>query len=390
MTTRTRTRPALTAGLALLLAACGGTETRVEEGPRLPFHLMVLPVEINDLPGLPRTRGEDAPDEAEEVVLTLEEGQVTDALVTALDAGGFVEVTPLPYPEGVDRETFLGWEREEQDAWWIEAASDRQGDLILSSVITYHEGVRTDINDAFWLNLPLFLLGGPMTWYVNDRSYFLEARLSADVYAVSALEGGEFALARLGEDEARLQSARASLEEVPLDFIDRADGFGHYALSIIVPSGLLATESESVDEEIEEALLAELADGLRRDLQANSDDLVLARGMVDFFVRPDELRIEEAEGARWLVGDVYLEDRPDAPATMGQALLEVGGVEGEYFFDERERVEGESSRDRYWRYPFRFELPPGELPEHGRLVVVDGSRSEFRRTYLVPLGSPRP
>lgn len=147
----------------------------------------------------------------------------------------------MPYPQDVDRETFLALPAEQQDSWWVQAAADDGADLIVSAVLNFRTQVRTDINSAFWLNLPLFLLGGPMTWFVNDRSYFLEAQLTAEVHAVDPLAKQ---LASLADGRSRLQSVRSSAGEVPLDFLDRADHGGQYLLSVIVPSGLLATDTE--------------------------------------------------------------------------------------------------------------------------------------------------
>ena len=43
----------------------------------------------------------------------------------------------------------------------------------------------------------------------------------------------------------------AVMQEASLDFIDRADGAGSYALSILVPSGFLSKDTEAVPEELE-------------------------------------------------------------------------------------------------------------------------------------------
>jgi len=116
-----------------------------------------------------------------------------------------------------------------------------------------------DRNEKFWLNVPLWLLvGGPFSWFVSDRSYEFTARLQAEVFDTS--EGHE-SLA----DYALLPiPLYAEYQGADLTLIDRADGWGDYALSIIWPAGLLAQETDEVEAELEERLPEELGRELAR------------------------------------------------------------------------------------------------------------------------------
>jgi len=387
---RTRVGSCL-AAIGILLPGLGCSSAPTERAePLLPFHVALLPVELSQRAGAPPGGDPEATDLAEGVQLAFDEADCGAMLASALRQGGFVRVTELHYPDDVPREQFLALEQGEQDAHWIGLADSVQADLLLTPVLHWREGVRTDINSAFWLNLPLFLLGGPMTWFVDDRSYFVDVQLGVDVYAVPPLLEQ---YASLEDKRSHLQGARAGTTEVPLDFIDRADHFGHYALSVLVPSGLLASESADVATSLRQAILPQLGEGLVRDLQAGKDQLLVADRMVDFFLRPEELQVVPHGSGHELRGDVYLARRPGAAPAMKEARLawddeadaHVEAGEARLDFETGQHVLGESRRNEFTRYPFVFPLPDGELPEYARLELVDGSSNAFRRTYLLPV-----
>jgi hypothetical protein len=371
----------------LLVLVMMGCATAPEQPPErlLPFHVGLVPVVVTGVSGPPAAADEDPAGEAEGVLLAFDDGEATTALAGALSRGAFARVTELRYPETVPREEFLALPPEvrEKDQWWVERADQHEVDLILVPEIRFHGRVRTALNGAFWLNLPLFLLGGPMTWFVNDRSYFVDVQLRAEVFAVSPLASGH---ATLDSPNARLQQARAGRDEVPLDFIDRADHLGHYALSVLVPSGFLASESGSVGGELSRLLLDDLVEGLVRDIQAQSEQLVRADRLFDFFLPPESLSVVATAEGWELRGEVLLERGGGAAPAMKRGRLRWGGgTEQSFDLEERELVEDAGWRGAYDRYPFVFRLPPGDLPECAQLELVDASANEDRRTYMVPV-----
>jgi hypothetical protein len=372
----------------LSLAACSSTATDASR-QILPFHVAVLPIELVALAGAPRAESpeEQEATEVEDVTLSLDERAVSEAFTAALAADSFVRASLLEYPPDVSPEEFRGRSVEEQDTWWIEAGRDADADLLVRGVLTYYQGVRTDTNDAFWLNLPLFLLGGPMTYFVNDRSYFLEARFQSSVYDLPALVRDlEEGPATLHTDR-RLQEVRPDVREATLDFIDRADHAGHYALSLVVPPGYLATETADVQSGLEEEVVAQLMDEMGRAIAAQSEQLVEPDLLVEFVVHPEDLRLVRSADGRGneLSGVVLLGMREGgAPSMRGCRLSWDGGQPLDYRFNEGTRIQGDS-RESFLRYPFVFELPI-ELPEFLRLEVEDDSGSRAMRSYHLATG----
>ena len=68
-------------------------------------------------------------------------------------------------------------------------------------------------------NLPLFLLGGPACYFVDDVSYHGEARLSGQVFDLNAIRAEH---ATLEDGRAQLLHVESRFQEATLDFLDRA------------------------------------------------------------------------------------------------------------------------------------------------------------------------
>jgi hypothetical protein len=371
------------AGL-LASAACSSTATEASR-VHLPFHVAVMPIEIVAKTGAPRAET-DREAEASDVLdvnLELDEAAVSAAFVEALGSECFVRASLLDYPEGETPKSFRSLPDADQVKHWVQAGREAGADLLLRGSLTHHQLVRTDINDAFWLNLPLFLLGGPMTYFVDDRSYFLEARFRSSVYDLPALERDLEAGSVTLTPGRRLQDVRPDMREATLDFIDRADGVGDYALSILVPSGLLATETEDVEAELERQIVIALADDLVREIAAGSEQLLNADLLVQFVLRPEDLRLEPgaAGDGHVLTGVVLLQELEGGAPSMSKCRLSwAGGSRLEKSFDEPTRVEGDTGNETFLRYSFSFPLP-SVLPEVLRLEVEDNSGSRRRRSY---------
>ena len=368
--------------LSGVLGACSSTD---EQGPTrtLPFHVAILPVEVTAEAEAPAPVGEDPPEVAEEVTLVFNETDVTAGLTQALGERCFVLATPLTYREEVGRDEFLARPPAEQDRHWIQAAQDIRADLLVSAQLVHREQVRTDINNSFWLNLPLFLLGGPMTYFVDDRSYYLDAELDVELFELQPLVSQT---TTLENQDARLQRIDSDIQEARLDFLDRADHAGHYALSIIVPSGLLATESEEVAVELQAAMIDALVSEVVRKIDDQSSLLVQADDLVDFHMIPEDLRVVRADEGYELQGEVLLRRRRNAAPSMGTGRLQWGEASSaQVRFEDFTVEESQGRRDGYLRYPFRFPLPDDELPSVARLTLTDGSADQKSRTYHLPL-----
>ncbi|HEX6886213.1 MAG TPA: hypothetical protein VF530_22755, partial [Planctomycetota bacterium] len=240
-----------TAVLALgPLAACASSSPRPEGAP-LPFHVALIPTEVHDTSVLTATPSEPhyaTPEEGtvtDDMRLDLSTAAVSRALSAEL-AEAFVRATLLELPE--DPATLAGLSAAERDQFWQKRARATGADLLVRTRLLIDPAIDGERNEKFWLNLPLFLLGGPMCYFVGDRSYLVSARLQAEVFDVS--EG------HANLDDFALLAIPLYVEssEQDLRFLDRADGAGDYALSLLIPAGLLARESSEIESELEDRL----------------------------------------------------------------------------------------------------------------------------------------
>lgn len=245
---------ALALGFALLLGACSST-AKAPEGPPLPFHVALIPTEVHDTSVLTDTPSEPvyaerAPGSAgDDMRLELTTAEVSRALCDEL-AHAFVRTTLLELP--AERAQLAALSPVERERYWQERARAAGADLLMRTRLLLDPAVDGGRNEKFWLNLPLFLLGGPACYFVGDRRYEVSARLQAEVFDVS--EGHE----SLGEYALLTIPLYTEFQGADLRFIDRARGGWDYALSLLVPSGLLARKTEAIEAELEERLPAAL------------------------------------------------------------------------------------------------------------------------------------
>src|SRR5688572_17796002 len=252
MKTRIASRTARLLALVLLpfTGACASSQ-RAPEGPLLPFHVALIPTEVHDTSKLTATPSEPVyatplPDaDGDDMRLDLSTAAMSRALRDEL-ARAFVRTTLLelpPAPSPLD-----GMGAAEREEYWQERARAAGADLLVRTRLIFDPAIDGERNEKFWLNLPLFLLGGPMCYFVGDRSYEVSARLQAEVFdaSVGHAKLGDFALLTI--------PLYVESSEQDLRFLDRADGAGDYAISLLVPAGLLARETSDIESEMEERL----------------------------------------------------------------------------------------------------------------------------------------
>jgi hypothetical protein len=244
----------LALALLLALAACRSAAP-LPEGPPLPFHVALIPTEIHDTSVLTATPSEPVyPERAsaaadDDMRLELSTAEVSEALRSELGRA-FVRTTLLELP---DRALLAGLSPLARERYWQERARAAGADLLVRTRLLVDPAIDGERNDKFWLNVPLWLLlGGPLSWFVGDRSYALSARLQAEVFDAS--EGHE----SLSDYALLAIPLYAEFRGADLRLIDRADGLGPYALSVLVPAGLLARETSAVEAELERRLPVEL------------------------------------------------------------------------------------------------------------------------------------
>ena len=355
--------------LGVLSSGCASPE-RIEP-KTLPFHLAVLPVQVEE-----RQRAELEEGHATELALRFDRDQLSQSLVTRLAERSFSKVSLLqPIEESpAAREA----------SWAVGPAQAERADLLLEPRLIHDSVVRTNINDRFWLNLPLFALGGPATWFVNDRSYYFDATLEVRVYDLSpvALEDSR------SLKNALLTSIQTTARESSLDFLDRARGnTGSFLLSILVPSGFLSKEGENVESKLEEQIVDDLCDNLVRELQRRDVELLHADRLVDF--HPEGLRVATGPGGRRrLEGELVLEATADV-ARLGGFRYQLGNTQPQQVdFDLDSGVEDGD----LVRYPVTIALDGAQADELIQIQVWDASVNGNQRsyTYAIPADPVEP
>lgn len=260
-------RAKFAAGLLVLLCTSCASQTKIQDDP-LPFRVGILPVEVSQ-----EQYEQSADHDLTDLQLALDSDAVTRQLQVALDGRGFADAVLLDLPQGEDGAAFSTASASYRNEHWHEQAKAQSVDLIVSASLAYDPRVYTATNDRFWLNLPLFLLGGPMTWFVNDRSYFFDAHLSTRIIEVSRIPRA----GRIFDASAKLVEFEPELTKLDFDFQDRAGGnLGAYALSIFVPSGFLAKEGPNVLALIEKEIVTRLSERAREEAHRHGRQIVQA------------------------------------------------------------------------------------------------------------------
>lgn len=338
----------------LALAACSSVRTSARDP--LPFHAVLAPV-IATSPS-----NDGAPIAGE---------TLTRALHDALQARCFTRVTLLEPVADDDR----------RDEAWIARGRELEADVVLVCELRAAPAVETELNEKFWLNLPLFLVGGPACWFVDDRSYKIDVRASIEVFDACALDASG---ARALDSRALLVRQESRFAETALDLSDRCNGrIAPYFLSIIVPPGWLVRDGPRVRAALEERIGAELSHALATGLLEHEVDLVEAERTSSFFLDP-------ATRARWDGAQVVVEgaallhvgdtERLDAwSVRAGDASLELSFGDGE------PDAERSTARRPCRRHPLAARIAPNGRPRWLRLEIRGGGRNGERRTFTLPI-----
>ncbi|MEC8653220.1 MAG: hypothetical protein VXY92_11745, partial [Planctomycetota bacterium] len=143
--------------LTALLAGCASQSSNVE---RLPFHVAIAPPVVRvDAQMASQQRDGDAT----ELSLAIDAEKVAEQLAQSMSAT-FMQVTTLAADAAASKST----------RGWAQKARGVGADMLLLPKLTYSPTVHSSLNDRFWLNLPLFAIGGPLNWFVADRSYYCD------------------------------------------------------------------------------------------------------------------------------------------------------------------------------------------------------------------------
>lgn len=366
------------AGIILLSVGCASSQRDPESS--LPFHVAVIPVQTLIVEPTEKTKGDDA------FEMQIKSPAISRSLRNELKHQCFERVTLLPYPEETPLEDFLALPPREQDNHWVAAASAAQADLILQPELRFQTAVESERNHQFWLNLPLFLLGGPFCYFVPDHRYHGDATLSWALYDLNPILAER---SKLGRSDSVLLATDSRAREVDLNFLSRAGTrFQNYAISFLVPAGLLAQRGIPVERQVESRIVEDLAEDVARRVNERREDLLQARTLVNFYLEPESVEIERLSPDELEIeADVILR-RGGGIDALNEYELISGGEPVYVTFEEAEieQTEGEQL-SRYARYRIRQTVAVENGSETIRLRVFDASPEQNTRSFT--FGVPR-
>lgn len=352
----------------LALAACK-TAAPLDQRPPLPFHVALAPVASADVrtdlragSGGDATEMRIAPDERLQSALTR-------AIAAALRERAFAQVTILP-PATTDPDPAAVAKR---DAELVRGAREHGADLLLCVDLAVQPILREEKNGVFWVNFPLFLIGGPFGWWIPDHTYTADAQVTGWFYDPRALGGGADEAALRASRE--LASASRRAERMDLRFTERADDAGDYLLSMVWPCGFLAVESDELEAELAARVVDQLAKGLARSVLEQSAEL--ERGDAPFALDLTRSGIaSDGNGSHVLRGVVRLRPTREIE-TLGSWRVRVGDEPARSrSFAARPAAEG-------GELLFAIEEPLGRLDGAAsvRLEIEAGERAPEVRSY---------
>jgi len=375
---RSRTSPIAIASIAVAMLAAGCAANAPRSEAPLPFHVAVVPI------GVPSSVETDA----EGVVLALDSERITCDIVDELDGRVFSRASAIDLPSSVGAEEFNAWSGPERDAWTLEAARTLEADLLLEWEVDAHSPVEHESNEKFWLNLPLFLLGGPACWFVDDQTYHVDARLSGILSDLGPVNAGRTTLQRGGS---RLSDLEARVDDATLDFLDRVGGNpGQLVLSVLVPPGFLGREGARAEEALSEKVSGLLATELRNRVSDDRNRILRGERLIDFYLAADA-SAEWDESGLHFSGEVL--ERLGDGMRLDRCRIEAGGVTAWFQPGPGEPApDVGTQRIRYLRNALAGDFPDVPKTSTARLELFAGGRNSVSRTYTLlvrPRKAPR-
>lgn len=274
--------------LAGLLAGCASQSRSID---RLPFHVAIAPpvVRVDAQMTSPQRDGD-----ATQLSLAIDADRVAAQLAQSMSAT-FMQVSTLAADDEADGS------KSTRD--WAKRAQEVGADMLLFPRLTYSPTVHSSLNDRFWLNLPLFAIGGPLNWFVADRSYYCDTELAGQLVDISVATADGM-LQEAVDDNARVIDITSPASEASLNFLDRADGAMPFMLSLFLPAGLIASESEGAGGTLDEVVVAQVSRDMASSMLNRGDSITRWR-LISF--HPRDLRVDVVDGARALRGELWLE-----------------------------------------------------------------------------------
>jgi hypothetical protein len=360
---------------AILLVGCQGPSKL----GTIPFHVAVVPVSVRVLPA---EVGVDPDDQ----LLVCDAEAVSESLSLALREEVFTKVTLLSPPRDERGVSFADRTESGQQKHWITQAREQNADLLLIPKLRYSEVVDQELNEQFFLALPLFLLGGPFCYWVKDRTYNTQATMDVELFDLAHVEKRGQGLER----ESRLTEFAAAPSGVSLDFIDRAKWAqaGYYAVSFVLPAGLLAQRSDEVRNRLGPKLSEEICNDVVRMVRDRADDLIVADEIIPFFFNPNEVDVAVNGGKVTFQGDLIFHADDQISASLSTYEIVYGKQRVLGSFGDLQPQDDTSRSEvgsRYVRYPIEQQLALDQGSDSIRITVRESSGNELVRTYTFPV-----
>lgn len=372
--------------LASALVAGCATDAPVVR-PKLPLHLALKPIaepvaERVTLASKPPTEAE----KAEVFRVRLGRELLQRRLSQVLSAECFERVTVLepPAPDSGS----ATWTPEQWDQHWVEQTKRCDADVFLecSAVYDEHVALGWTSGGAYTDNWLYFLLGGPVCYTINDRSYRAPAVLEGTYYDLAQVHGRG---ASLDDPRVAILDTSSIFEWIDYDFIDRNDsGAWPYVQSLVIPTGFLQLETDKARKKMEEDVVEKLAVDFSHRTYDQRETILRAGRRTGFTLDPRWHLPEFVayHGGGW---DLKLELRL-WPGQGIQKLREAKvRVEGRELSTTQldNPVEEKTGRGRTLEYALAVQ---GEdvLPEHlthVRVEVSDASADRNTRTFTLPV-----
>lgn len=353
------------------LAACKSTESRPTKP--LPFHVAVIPIQDARVREV-KVGGDE---NATEMRFAPDFGDLTQKVADALAHGTFTRVsllTPRAPSGAVDANADPAED-------WQRQARELGADLIVACELSYEPTIRRDTNGNFWLNVPLFLIGGPFCYFLKDQAYSADVELAGTFHDLRAMERTS---AQLGDRQAQVVETNARFDGVDMNFIQRAHGnVGKYAVSFLIPAGFLARDSRALASELDDEVVKEISDGFAKSVQQKRDDLVRSKLVSPFYLDPDQVQLSIEGNQLHVRGPVYLLPNSEVDS-MTAFRLKLGESKLEHEFGEPQSEPGGPGGRSYLRYDIDDKIDLGKGDGQLTLELVAVARHVRSYTFAVP------
>ena len=394
----------------------------------MPFHVAMLPVDTFEGRSDAFLRDLDVePSPEKELWLEIDSSRFSRRLARELNGAregreaSFALVTLLEPPAPEEGIPWEEWDDDRRRRYFVDMARKLDADLILACNLDYSRRVGTEKNVQFLLNIPLFLLGGPVTYFVRDRSYYVDTQLVGSLYDLGPVRADDDLVGFRFDDSLLVKTVVTPFQETTMNFKERSGDYkqvGSVAASFLVPAGFLASENQEVRSTLVDHVSEGLTRGFIKTLALRELEIVKAERRGGFYVEdweavPDgeELLLSgsvlydpelegPAEGLDYFVPlakSVMVTEPPDLSDPGEAQVTEAGpfrrdapgtGPQVASFtwrnrttpptFDRYEEVELDGRRLRRYLFETRVPYVPGETYAAGLELYTGGSAPRKR------------